>query len=154
MKGILISKDLCIGCRACASACEHGIIQIEETKEFRKIIVSGSCPDECENCKDVCPTEAIKIGEGVVSSCQLFGAGTGSASTCSSRNENQLPAAIKLRERQEVLFRLTLCRRCGMPIAPEAMLNFISRRMTQPLFELDLCITCRQQLMWEAIRKR
>jgi len=122
VKGILIRKDLCIGCRACASACEHGIIQIEETKEFRKIIVSGSCPDECKNCKDVCPTEAI-IGE-------------------------------KPTSPQEVLFRLTLCRRCGMPTAPEPMLNFISRRMNQPLFELDLCITCRQQLMWEAIRER
>ncbi|MEJ5301439.1 MAG: 4Fe-4S binding protein [Thermodesulforhabdaceae bacterium] len=122
MKGIFISPDLCIGCYACSNVCERGIARLEETKEFRKIIVSGFCPEECESCKDVCPTEAIKV------------------------IENPIPS-------QEIVFRLTPCRRCGIPTAPERMLDFISRRMNQPLFELDLCITCRQQLTWDVIRK-
>ena len=47
---ILYNPELCIGCRACASACPNSAIKITEqaiTTDYSKCTLCGTCADEC-----------------------------------------------------------------------------------------------------------
>jgi|APSaa5957512622_1039677.scaffolds.fasta_scaffold343546_1 ferredoxin len=58
---IVVDADACIGCGACASACETGF-KMEDNKSvpFKNEVVEISCHNEAV---DVCPVNCIKITE-------------------------------------------------------------------------------------------
>ena len=59
-KIIKIDEDLCIGCGACADACQEGAIQMIDGKA--KLVREDYC-DGLGNCLPVCPTDAISFEE-------------------------------------------------------------------------------------------
>lgn len=52
----IIDVDSCVGCGACADACEMGAIDVLD--EFAEIVDESACVG-CAACMDVCPMEAI-----------------------------------------------------------------------------------------------
>lgn len=116
MKFPSIEEKLCIGCYACAVACECGVIRMEDHRYVRRILVSGFCPEDCANCEDLCPTEALSLID---------------------------QSSSKV---QEITFRLVPCSQCETPIAPESMIDYLTKRTEQTLFDVRLCTSCRQRL--------
>ena len=55
--GIVIKKDLCIGCGACTGACGAGALEISAEGYA---VVNDNCV-MCGMCVDACPVEAISL---------------------------------------------------------------------------------------------
>jgi len=59
-----VVEEECIFCKKCESACPEGAISV--TKPFRGTLQvdTNLCPEGCQICADICPTEAILMDEG------------------------------------------------------------------------------------------
>jgi epoxyqueuosine reductase QueG len=90
---------------------------MEDSGHIRKITVTGSCPEECVDCKNICPTEAINL------------------------TDQHHTAA------REIAFNLVSCPECGAPVATERMIDYLLKRIGEPLFDIRLCNSCRQKLV-------
>ncbi len=117
MKAIKIDPNLCIGCEACYKACKEGSIIIEDKKEGVRVIrFSGTCPEACISCKDICPTLAISF------------------------------ASVEKEEPFELTFEMAECKECGRPFGTEKAISFLEGRLKDFFDVKRLCIQCKQKM--------
>lgn len=121
MRGLMVDEGLCLGCRACASACTPTLISLREADGFRYVRFPGTCQEDCSRCREVCPRGAISFIE-------------------TDQDQGS----------RELAFVLLLCDRCGRPIAPEKALAHVLVQVRQSLTTeetpwLSLCLSCRRE---------
>ena len=58
-----IKKDLCASCCICWMECPSDAISVTKFIEGSISIAPESCPEGCHKCKDVCPVNALDVGE-------------------------------------------------------------------------------------------
>jgi ferredoxin len=126
---VSVREDTCTLCGACADACPTGALAHAETAEASVLSFDAALCIACDRCVPVCPEGA-------------------SATIRTSRATDLAAVArgpIELK-RDEV----ALCRNCGRPVAPRAMLERIRRTLeteeqADPLLGLltELCSDCR-----------
>ncbi len=63
MRAIEVSREKCIGCRACSSVCSPLHITLTDDGNRRVISFPPSCEEDCDLCLRACPTGAIAFGE-------------------------------------------------------------------------------------------
>ena len=56
---LVVSKDKCIGCRACASKCPAAMISLTDDDGVRTIRFPVTCSEDCTRCAQVCSETAI-----------------------------------------------------------------------------------------------
>lgn len=122
MKRLIIDEKLCIGCYACSSACDDGLICVKNDGNTRKITVSGLCRKECSNCQLVCPTEAISFTDDISS---VY---------------------------QEISLAMVTCNICALPVMPEKMVDFLAKRTGQDVYDMQICLKCRQKVFSESLK--
>jgi NAD-dependent dihydropyrimidine dehydrogenase PreA subunit len=57
---LIIDTNKCIGCGLCVTACDLGVLIVNNKAK----LVAGIECNECGECMDVCPEEAITSDEG------------------------------------------------------------------------------------------
>lgn len=122
MRRLMINESLCIGCYACSGMCKYGVVTVEDNEMERKIRVSKNCNEGCRVCEGICPTEAITFTD------EISGG------------------------YQEIVFKMFFCIECGSPVAPEGMINFLSKKMPADLVDIRFCLECRRRMTNEALR--
>jgi len=60
--GIDIQKELCAGCQICWMECPSDAIEVTKFIEGSIQITPELCPEDCRNCLDVCPVNALDMG--------------------------------------------------------------------------------------------
>ncbi|MCX7823746.1 MAG: 4Fe-4S binding protein [Syntrophobacterales bacterium] len=118
MRRLLINEKLCIGCYACYNACEHGVVRLNDEGYLRKISILEACREGCIYCKDICPTGAIAF----------------------VYEDFKVP--------QEILLAMASCVSCGLPMATEKMIEFLSKRVEH--INLKVCPDCRRRSSQQA----
>lgn len=58
-----VRKDLCVGCQICWIECPANAIKVSKFFEGSIRINQELCPDDCHNCLDVCPVNALVLGK-------------------------------------------------------------------------------------------
>lgn len=122
MRRLMINESLCIGCYACSGICEYEVVTVEDGEMERKIRVLKDCNEECRACEGICPTKAITFTD------EISGG------------------------YQEIVFTMLSCVECGLPVAPERMINFLSKRIPADLVDMRVCVECRRRMTNEALR--
>ena len=126
---ISLREETCTACGACPASCPTGALAIEETADATTISYDAALCVACGRCTRVCPEAAYDT--------LTLRAGTDLAALQTGRvTLKQAPSA--------------LCRRCGRPVAPDAMLDRIRAMLqddagAEPLLEVltGLCVDCR-----------
>lgn len=123
MRGFFVNPDLCFGCRACSSACPAGLIALRDEGGQRVLRFPGVCDEDCSRCPEVCPAEAITLGEVAA-----------------------MPSGL------ELSFALQRCAACGQPFAPQKALAALLPRVQEALGGgetswWDLCPACRRKVL-------
>jgi 4Fe-4S ferredoxin len=60
---VVVDKARCIYCKRCVTACPYALIEVERPFDGVTEVNVSKCPEGCMVCVDVCPSEALKIGE-------------------------------------------------------------------------------------------
>lgn len=58
-----VEKDLCPCCKRCEVACPEGAIRVRKIFNGSIRIYHEKCPKDCRDCLDVCPVNAMYLGE-------------------------------------------------------------------------------------------
>ncbi len=58
-----VKKELCATCRICEAACPARVIKVTKFFDGSIKINQDSCPEGCHDCLDVCPVDALFLGE-------------------------------------------------------------------------------------------
>ncbi|MEM2110278.1 MAG: 4Fe-4S binding protein [Candidatus Bathyarchaeia archaeon] len=58
---VSVDKEHCPGCRLCEVKCPHGAIHVRKTILGSIKINLEKCPENCHDCKDVCPIPGVLI---------------------------------------------------------------------------------------------
>jgi len=127
---IEIDPAMCWGCGACALACPPNSLTTKV--EGDRIVIEyfiGRCIF-CGRCADVCPKEAITI-------------------TKNFEHASKSLEDLKYR----VIHRVSRCSRCGGPVGAEEEVRNVSERAYPVKASLDLCPSCRAELLAEALAK-
>lgn len=61
---VQINESLCIYCKRCQLACDHGAIQVTKPIIGSITLNAYLCPEGCMACSEICPTFAIQIENG------------------------------------------------------------------------------------------
>ena len=66
-RNVQVDTELCVYCKGCDYACPHGTISVNKIFEGSLTVDTEKCPENCQVCIDICPTNAIVVsGEGKV----------------------------------------------------------------------------------------
>lgn len=124
---ISVNRESCTLCGSCATACPTSAIELDEGREGSKLSFSAEMCIACSRCERVCP-EPDTLSMWPVTDVKALSLGR-----------------IMLKEGQ-----VALCKRCGRPIAPAAMLQHVRGILEQDdgsekLVEAisDHCLNCR-----------
>jgi 4Fe-4S ferredoxin len=58
-----VEKELCAACRVCEAECPAKVIRVTKFFEGAIRIKQDLCPEGCQDCLDVCPVNALYLGE-------------------------------------------------------------------------------------------
>lgn len=58
-----VNKDLCATCRVCEAECPANVIRVTKFFDGSIRINQELCPDKCQDCLDVCPVNALYLGD-------------------------------------------------------------------------------------------
>ena len=58
-----VKEELCATCRICEAECPNKLIQVTKFIEGSLEIKNDLCPEGCHDCIDVCPVNALYLGE-------------------------------------------------------------------------------------------
>ena len=119
---LVVSKDKCIGCKACTSMCPAAMITLSDENEVRTIRFPITCAEDCERCAKVCSESAIKLKPAAESSEEIF----------------------------TLDFSLIACEECGAPYSTEPMIEKVRLSLLTALepvqpFWMNSCTCCRQK---------
>jgi ferredoxin len=120
-----IDADGCTLCGLCAGSCPTSALAMDEGPESLALVFDAGACIACENCVKVCPENVVVAAR--------------APALAAARSQ---PAVVK----RGVMRR---CRRCGKPVAPEAMLGRLEALLDDASPQLldsirDLCLDCRQ----------
>jgi 4Fe-4S ferredoxin len=59
-----IQKEFCPTCKVCEYKCTPGVLKVRKAYEGRIVIDQAKCPEDCEDCLDVCPITGALFVEG------------------------------------------------------------------------------------------
>lgn len=58
-----VKTELCAACRVCEAECPAHVIRVTKFFDGSIDINQELCPEECQDCYDVCPVDALYLGE-------------------------------------------------------------------------------------------
>ena len=119
---LVVSKDKCIGCRACTSMCPATMITLSDKNEVRTIKFPITCAEDCERCAKFCSESAIELR----------------------------PVPESSEDILTLEFSLIACTECGAPHSTEPMIDKVRSSLLEALQPVDpywmhSCIFCRQK---------
>jgi heterodisulfide reductase subunit A len=57
----VVNEKMCMGCGACVEACTYGALELQDTKQGKKVVVNPVLCKGCGLCNSKCPTGAIQL---------------------------------------------------------------------------------------------